>query len=87
MKLITESKIPAPILYLKNLPHGNVFLHNGSYRMKLKPTGFLLNSTLVGDVLNRADCFVCDVERGTVYAMPGETVLDTLPDVTLLVKE
>ena len=41
--------------------------------MKLKPTGFLLNSTIVSDVLARGDCFVCDLKEGTVYAKEGKT--------------
>lgn len=35
--------------------------------MKVKPTGFLLNSNVVGDVLNRGDCFVVDLSTGVLY--------------------
>lgn len=79
--------IPEKIKLLKDLPHGEVFVFNGSYRMKLKPTQFMLNSSLVADVLNRADCFVCDIEKGTLYVMLGSTPLDSLPDATLLIKK
>lgn len=81
------SLVPTPIKLLKDLPHGEVFVFNGSYRMKLKPTQFLLNSSLVSDVLNRADCFVCDIEKGTLYIMQGTSVLDGLPDATLLIRK
>jgi len=79
--------IPEKIKLLKDLPHGEVFVFNGSYRMKLKPTQFLLNSSLVSDVLNRADCFVCDIEKGTLYIMQGTSVLENLPDATLLIRK
>lgn len=37
--------------------------------MKLKPTGFLLNSSIVADVSQRGDCFVCALKGGTVFAV------------------
>lgn len=72
---------------LRNFPTGEVFYYNLRYKMKLKPTQFILNSTLVCDVLNRGDCFVCDIEQGTLYIMKGDTILDNLPDATLLIKK
>lgn len=87
---ITEQQsllIPEAIKCLKDLPYGEVFTFNDSYRMKLKPTQFILNSNLVADVLNRADCFVCDIEKGTLFIMKGSTPLDSLPDATLLINK
>jgi hypothetical protein len=57
---------------LRTAPYGEVIKHNGKYLMKLKPTQWLLNSSLVADVLNRADCFVCNIETGTLYIMSGD---------------
>ena len=54
--------------------------------MRVKPTQFLLNSTLVGDVLNRGDCFVCNIESGTLYILQGNTEIETV-NATLLIKE
>ena len=72
---------------LKDLPFGEPFYFNSTVRMKVKPTGFLLNSSLVGDVLNRADCFVIDVEKGTLYVMLGSTPSDKHLTATLVVEE
>ena len=41
--------------------------------MKVKPTGCLLNSTIVADVSQRGGCLVCAPETGTVYAVEGST--------------
>ena len=60
-------------LTLRTAPYGEILKVNGRYLMKLKPTQFILNSNLVSDVLNRADCFVCNIETGTLYVMQGET--------------
>ena len=43
--------------------------HSGKILRKVKITGFLLNSTIVADVLNRGDCFVLDMAKGTLYAV------------------
>jgi hypothetical protein len=40
--------------------------------MKVKPTGFLLNSNIVADVSQRGDCFVCALKEGTVYAVTAD---------------
>jgi hypothetical protein len=71
---------------LKDLPYGAVAKVNGKTIMRLKPTQFLLNSTLVGDVLNRGDCFVCNLEAGTLYILPGTTPIVT-QNATLLIRE
>lgn len=60
---------------LRTAPYGEILKHEGKYLMKLKPTQWLLNSSLVSDVLNRADCFVCNIETGTLYIMSGEKVI------------
>lgn len=56
---------------LRDAPYGEIIKHNDKYLMKLKPTQWLLNSNLVSDVLNRADCFVCNIETGTLYIVEG----------------
>jgi hypothetical protein len=58
-------------------PHGKVVRRNDNSKliMKVKPTGFLLNSTLVGDIINRRDVLVIDIEKGTLYSIPGDTVV------------
>ncbi len=71
---------------LRNAPYGEILKHKGKYLMKLKPTQWLLNSNLVSDVLNRADCFVCNIETGTLYIMSGERAVE-YTDATLLIKK
>lgn len=39
--------------------------------MKVAATGFLLNSSVVADVINRHDCLVVNLETGRVYATKG----------------
>ena len=44
--------------------------------MKIKPTGFLLNSNIVADVSQRGDCFICALSKGTIFAVEaGREVL------------
>ena len=54
----------------------------GAIVMKVKVTGFLLNSTLIADVLNRGDSIVLNLEKGTLYAMEGSREVEHL--VTML---
>lgn len=82
ISLLTEETKPL----LHSIPHGETCSFRGKILMRLKPTSFLLNSTLVGDVLNRGDCFVCNVETGTLYIMPGNIEVESV-DATLLIKE
>lgn len=88
MKLETQTSllIIDDIPTLKQLPFGEVAKANGKTVMRLKPTQFLLNSNLVADVLNRNDCFVCNLELGTLYILPGSTPIVT-QNATLLVRE
>lgn len=41
--------------------------------LRVKPTGFLLNSTLVGDVINNHGVFSVDLIKGTLYPVTGNT--------------
>ena len=76
--LPSTSNSPAPIL--RDVIAGNVvqLLHNKKIVMKLKPTGFLLNSNIVADILNRGDCFIVDMAKGTLYIVSGELVVTSL---------
>ena len=46
--------------------------------MKIKPTGFLLNSNIVADVSQRGDCFVCNLSNGTVYAVEADKLVTAI---------
>lgn len=71
---------------LRNAPYGEILKVEGKYLMKLKPTQWLLNSNLVSDVLNRADCFVCNIETGTLYIMNGDKEVSYV-DATMHITE
>lgn len=80
--LLLLSSIPT----LVESPYGEIVKYKGKLLMRVKPTQFLLNSTLVGDVLNRGDVFVCNIESGTLYIMKGDTPIENV-DASLFVKE
>lgn len=80
--LLLLSSIPT----LVESPYGEIVKCKGKLLMRVKPTQFLLNSTLVADVLNRGDVFVCNVESGTLYIMKGDTPIENV-DASLLVKD
>ena len=67
--LPTEEKKAKPTI--SSMPYGEAFKSKGKLLMRVKPTQFLLNSTIVSDVLNRGDCFVCNLESGTLYITKG----------------
>lgn len=71
---------------LKDFPHGEIFSYHGEFLMKLNPTSFLLNYSLIGDVIDGGDCFVCNIETGTLYIMEGENTIDLI-DATMCIKE
>lgn len=71
---------------LRTAPYGEIFKKAGKLLMRVKPTQFLLNSTLVADVLNRGDAFVINVETGTLYIMQGDEEI-AFVDATLLINE
>lgn len=47
------------------------FIHDSQIFMRVKPTGFLLNSNLVNDVIARGDIFVVNLSKGTLRAFSG----------------
>jgi hypothetical protein len=74
---------PEPVvkkLLLSDILHGNVVRIKKSKAivMRLKITSFLLNSTIVADVLNRGDCFVCNLQTGTAYPTSGSVEVERL---------
>lgn len=89
MKLTTQSSLlilsDKPLL--RSTPYGEIISYNGKYLMRLKPTSFLLNSTLIADVLNRADCIVCNIETGTVYVMEGDKEVEFVNATMHIVKD
>ena len=54
--------------------------------IRVKATGFLLNSSVIGDVLNRGDCLVVNLSKHTLYAKKGDSFVE-LVDAIVAVKE
>ena len=60
---------------LADIPYGRAVTVVGSGKViaRVRPRGFLLNSNLVSDVLNRADCFVVNMTTGDLTIMKSTT--------------
>jgi len=73
LDLIPTEPEAAP-LTLRDISHGIPvkLVSSSKIVMKVKPTGFLLNSSIVSDVLNRGDCFIVDLAKGTLYAVQSD---------------
>lgn len=66
-------------LQLADLNFGAMFIRNSdrgnknkpSLFMKVKATGFLINSTILSDVFSRGDCLAVNMNTATVQCLPG----------------
>ena len=54
--------------------------------MKVKPTSFLLNSTLIADQLNKSSAFIVNLVTGTLFVIEGDEEVRVLP-AKLLIEE
>lgn len=78
-----------PIL-LKDIMSGTIaqIVGNKKIVMRIKPTGFLLNSNIIGDVINRGDVLIVDMAKGTLYCVHGDiTVIPLSGKLQYRVKE
>lgn len=46
------------------------------FLMRVKPTNFLLNSSLITDVINRKNIIVINIEKGTLFCMKGNIKIE-----------
>lgn len=53
--------------------------------IRVKPVNFLLNSTILNDVINRGDVIVCRLAKGTIFVTQGTRPIQLL-DATVVVK-
>lgn len=86
LELLTPSPMEVPkALTLADIGYGIPVYYVVGRRiiMKLKPTGFLLNSSVIGDVINRRDYVVTDLSKGTVYCMKGSCEVKLLKNAKL----
>ena len=80
-----SSKDTLPPLTARRMKYGQPFSHIslgqfnedvnywGPIYIRVKPTGFLLNSEVIGDVLRRGDILTLNLEKNTLYYMKGDT--------------
>lgn len=73
MEIIRPTKEILATLTINRAPYGIPLTRkqDSSTIMRVKPTSFLLNSTLVTEVLNRADVFIVNVVTGTLFSIKG----------------
>ena len=80
MEIIKPSKSQKSLLQIKDASYG-VALKRSSDKstvLRVKPTSFLLNSTLVTEVLNRSDVFIVNLVTGTLFSMRGTEEVEVL---------
>lgn len=49
--------------------------------IRVKPVNYLLNSSLVCDVISRHKCFVVNLNKGTLYIVEGDRFVDEVKAV------
>jgi hypothetical protein len=69
---IVEEAIP-----VRSLAAGDAFLRNNTEGLciRLKPTSYILNSSLVVDSIDRGQVLIANVIKGTCYFIPGEELI------------
>lgn len=72
-----------PTLHLvaADMAFGETFSNGNPHSLflRVKPTGFLLNSSVIGDIINRRDLLVCNLITNTVHAFKGDTPVKLVP--------
>lgn len=65
---------PVPVAFVQA---GSCFTRNNSSSVfiRLKPTAYLLNSSMITDCLNRRKALIADLEKGTTYFIEGEELV------------
>lgn len=73
MKVVQKTINYVDNLTINQIPFGQTCRLDGydGYIMRVKPVNYLLNSTLVSDVINRNKCFVVNIETGNMFIVEG----------------
>lgn len=58
---------------LATIPSGEIFDYGGRVYMKVHPTQSMFHSKMVTDVINRGDCFVVNLQTGTLTILQGNS--------------
>lgn len=85
LELIPLESPSKPVLQLSDVPYGTPVRRNssGTIIMRVKATGFLLNSTLIADIIHRDDCLIVDLAKGTMYSVAGHIPVTLLKNPKL----
>ena len=65
--------LPSTTLCAKDIPFGGLFSrkHREETLMRVKPTGYILNSTLVNEAINRNNVFAISTDTGNLRIVDG----------------
>lgn len=70
---------PSPFAAVASLTPGTYFYRQSTDRreiyMRLRPTSFLLNSTLVSEALSAGKSLICNVETGSTFFVLGSELV------------
>jgi len=80
MEIIKPAKDKTTKLQINQAPYGVALKRSQdkSTILRVKPTSFLLNSTLVTEVLNRSDVFIVNLVTGTLFSIVGTEEVEVL---------
>ena len=80
MEIIKSAKELKQSLTINQAPYGVALkrIKDASTILRVKPTSFLLNSTLVADVLNRSDVFIVNLVTGTLFSIAGAEEVEVM---------
>lgn len=80
MEIIKPTKELEQTLTINQAPYGVALkrIKDSSTILRVKPTSFLLNSTLVTEVLNRSDVFIVNLVTGTLFSITGTEEVEIL---------
>jgi len=72
----TPRKAEVHHISARNVEIGKIFIYEKTRFTRIKFTGFLLNSIVVADVMNRGDIFVYNHSSDCVYCFPGNRMVE-----------
>lgn len=66
----TAASVPVSTIFRSYMTNGR---YSQSLFIRVKPTGFILNSSVISDVMTRGDVLVYNIESDCIHAMKGNT--------------
>lgn len=59
-------------------PVNSTFIYRDKICLRVKPVNFLLNSTLLTDCINKNKVFVVNLEKGTLFVIEGNAMVEPI---------